>query len=186
MMQFTVKHTTQPISSIWSEDYVPNSLIPLKEAALTYLDGGQAGFVSWMKDRCSITQDESLRHHLGVDDVWRKLQNAFVILSPVIYYEPIMRSFLRELFRTLKEDKISWVEARTVFITPFLLAGQESPATTRSMDLARILVEEIEGFKASEEGKGFWGCRFIWTSMRGGTTAQIVEGELHPQNNRTF
>jgi adenosine deaminase CECR1 len=62
-----------------------------------------------------------------------------------------------------------------MFITPFLLDGQESPPESTSMDLASFLVDEIEKFKESEKGK-FWGARFIWTSMRGGSTAQILDG----------
>jgi adenosine deaminase CECR1 len=67
-----------------------------------------------------------------------------------------------------------------MFITPFLLEGQDSPSTSRSMDLARVFVEEIERFKASEEGKGFWGARFIWTTMRGRNSAQILDGVSSP------
>lgn len=180
MMRFAIKKSTEATSSIWSPDYVPKTLIPLKVAADLFPAGGQAGFIAWMKDRCSITQDESLQHHLGVDDVWRKLQNAFVILCPIIYYEPVMRAFLRKLFRTLLEDGVRWVELRTVFITPFLVAGEESPPTSRSIDVARVFDDEIRKFKDSEEGKGFWGCRFIWTAMRGGSTEQILDGtSLH-------
>lgn len=180
MVKFAIKRSTDSTASIWSPDYTPKTLISLKEAAYSFPDGGHKGFIAWMKDRCSITQDESLQHHLGVDDVWRKLQNAFVILCPIIYYEPVMRAFLRQLFITLLEDGIRWVELRTVFITPFLLEGMQSPPTGGSMDLARVFVEEINKFKASEEGKDFWGAKFIWTSMRGGSSAQILDGTFRP------
>lgn len=63
-----------------------------------------------------------------------------------------------------------------MFITPFLLEGQESPPTSRSADLAKVFTEEIEEFKKTEER--FWGARFIWTAMRGGSTAQILNGTL--------
>jgi adenosine deaminase CECR1 len=107
MMKFAIKKSLDSFSpSIWSADYASEALIPLQQAASSFPDGGQEGFVRWMKDRCSITQDESLQHHLGVDDVWKKLQNAFVILCPIIYYEPVMRKFLRELFVTLVEDGV--------------------------------------------------------------------------------
>jgi adenosine deaminase CECR1 len=182
LVKFVVRSSTETRASIWSPDYTPNSLIPLRQAASSFPDGGRAGFVAWMKVRCSITQDESLQHHLGVDDVWRKLQNAFLLLCPIIYYEPVVRLFLRQLFRTLLDDGVRWVELRTVFITPFLLAGQESPPTGGSTDLSRVFVDEIEDFKKSEEGKSFWGCRFIWTTMRGGKSAQILEGKV-PHNS---
>lgn len=108
MVKFAVKRLSDSSSatSIWSPGYVPDTLIPLKAAADSFPEGGKQSFVAWIKDRCSITQNESLQHHLGVDDVWRKLQNAFVILTPVIYYEPIMRAFLQQLFRTVLEDGV--------------------------------------------------------------------------------
>ncbi|KAG0648387.1 Cat eye syndrome [Hyphodiscus hymeniophilus] len=176
MVKFSInKANYKKSSSIWSPYYTPESLIPIEDAASTFPDGpgGREAFVQWMKDCCSITQDESLQHHLGVDDVWKKLQNAFVILCPIIYYEPVMRAFLRQLFRTLLEDGVRWVELRTVFITPFLLEGEESPPTSRSQDLARVFTEEIAKFRSEEEG--FWGARFIWTAMRGGNRTQILD-----------
>ena len=175
MMKFTVNKTpSHSASSIWSPDYELESLIPIEEAANSFPDGGRKGFVRWMKERCSITQDESIKHHLGVDDVWKKLNAAFVILCPIIYYEPVMRKFLRQLFKTVVEDGVRWLEIRTMFITLYLLEGQESPATSRAMDLAMTFIEEIENFKKAEPK--FWGARFIWSSMRGGTSAAILDG----------
>jgi hypothetical protein len=162
--------------SIWEKEYVPGTWVSMKEAAETFPDGGEEGFVAWMKDRCSITSDESIQHHLGVSDVWKKMDSAFIMLGRLVYYEPIMRAFLRKLFATLLEDGVRWVEPRTVFTTPFVLEGQEGPAADPGA-LSRVLVEEIEAFGKSEEGKGkFWGARFIWTAMRWHDTAAIIDG----------
>jgi adenosine deaminase CECR1 len=163
-------------ASIWGSDYEAGRRAPLKEAAETFPDGGRDGFVAWMKDRCSITQTESLQHHLGVDDVWRKLQGAFIIVTPIIYYEPIMRSFLRKFFTTLVEDGVRWVEIRTVFSTPFTLEGADGP-TGSAIDLVRVLHEEIENFREGSGGK-FWGARLIWTGMRFQSTDFLVKGKL--------
>ena len=164
------------IPSIWSPEYPPDTLVPIKLAAETFQNGGRRGFIDWIKARCSITQTESLQHHLGVDDIWRKLQMAFIIVGPVIYYEPIMRRFMQKLFLTLREDGIRWLEGRTVFSVPFTLEGSETP-TKGAFELCGVLNEEIEKFMASEEGKGFWGVRFIWTSMRHKDSSTLREGE---------
>ena len=161
------------VKSIWESGYTPDALIPAAIAAENFQDGGQKGFVAWMKDHCSITQTESLQHHLGVDDVWRKLQQSFEILTPIIYYEPVLRAFIRKLFETLLIDGVRWMEMRTVLITKFALEGQDVP-TSQSMELCRVIYEEIESFTAKEEG--FWGSRLIWTSMRGQKSANIIEG----------
>lgn len=163
--------------TIWSLEYPPNTLVPIKQAAETFPRGGRKGFIAWIKDRCSITQSESLQHHLGVDDVWRKLQMAFIIVGPVIYYEPILRRFIQKLLLTLKEDGVRWMEGRTLFSVPFTPEGSETP-TRGAMDLCGVLNEEIEKFMVSEEGKGFWGVRFIWTSMRGQESSTLIEGDI--------
>jgi adenosine deaminase CECR1 len=161
--------------SIWTPEYLSHTRVSLKIAAETHPGGGRPAFVAWMKDRCSITQTESLQHHLGVDEVWRKLTAAFIILGPILYYEPILRAFVRQLFLTLIEDGVRWVEVRAVLRSPFTLAGKDVPETG-PLELARVLNEIIEVFMASEESKGFWGARVIWTSMRGEDTSVIIHG----------
>lgn len=166
-------------ASIWSSDYVPETLLSLKKVAETYPDGGRDGFVAWMEDRCSITQTESLQHHLGVDDVWRKLTAGFIMLAPILYYEPILRAFIRQLFLTLIEDRVRWIEVRAVLRSPFTSTGKDSPEVG-AFELARVLDETFREFMESDESKGFWGARIIWTSMRGQDTANIIDGTETP------
>jgi len=163
---------------IWSAKYPSASLVGLKQAAESYPDGGREGFVAWMKDRCSITQNESLQHHLGIDDVWKKLQSTFSIIGPIVYYEPILRAYMRKLFLTLLDDGVRWIEFRAVVASPFVSEGHDAPSTD-VMVVAGILNDIFESFKASEEGKEFWGMRIIWTSMRHADTASIITGEYY-------
>ena len=170
--------TLNEVPSIWSPEYPPKTLMPIKLAADTFPNGGRDGFIAWIKNRCSITQTESLQHHLGVDDVWRKLQMAFIIVGPVIYYEPILRAFMQKLLRTLKDDGVRWLEGRTLFSVPFTPEGSET-YTRGAMELCEVLNQEIEKFMASEDGKGFWGARFIWTSMRGQESSTLIDGTVN-------
>lgn len=116
MFRFTIRHSPDESPSIWSPEYISDAQVSLKKAAATF-PGGEAAFVKWAKDRCSITQDESIQHHLGVDDVWRKLNEAFIILSPVIYNEMVMRGFLRQLFKTVVDDGVNWIEVRIATVS---------------------------------------------------------------------
>jgi adenosine deaminase CECR1 len=161
--------------SIWRTEYIPGSLIPITIAADSFPDTGRQGFITWMKNRCSITQTESLQHHLGVDDIWRKLNSAFSILTGVIYYEPIMRKFLRKFFATLLEDGVHWVEFRSAPFTAFY-PEKHNVQTVEPDVLLGVLREEIEMFKKSEKGRGFWGARMIWASLRFWPTEKIIEG----------
>ncbi|KAG9239315.1 hypothetical protein BJ875DRAFT_522657 [Amylocarpus encephaloides] len=165
-------------ASIWLADYVPGAFIPVAVAADLFPDGGRKRFVAWMKDRCSITQAESLQHHLGVDDVWRKLNAAFSVLPGIVYYEPILRKFLRKFFTTLLEDKVRWVEFRSAPFTPLYVLGSETPTLDPGV-LCSVLSDEIEKFKASEAGRGFWGARMIWAGLRFWSTDKIIEDMRH-------
>jgi len=78
-------------NSIWTPDYVPNTPILLTKAAEDFPDGGKAGFLAWLTDRLTITNTESIEHHHGVDAIWRKFQNTFIILKDIIFYEPIFK-----------------------------------------------------------------------------------------------
>jgi len=53
------------------------------------------------------------------------------------------------------EDGVRWVEVRTVFITPFLLEGQESPATSRSMNFRiwlKCLTKRLKAARRASKG----------------------------------
>jgi adenosine deaminase CECR1 len=169
---------TKDAPSIWSPEYPVLTRVPLKAAAESFPQGGKAGFITWMSDRCSITQSEAVQNHLGIDDIWRKLENGFVMITPMVWYEPITRAFLQKFFETLVEDGVRWVEIRGM-ARKLRLEGQENLAENR-IQIPRILKEEIEKFKASEKGKGFWGCRLIWDCLRIFTTEEIITGKFKP------
>jgi adenosine deaminase CECR1 len=161
-------------SSIWRDEYEPLMEVPLKEAAESYPDGGKEGFISYMKNYCSITQSEALQHHLGIADIWKKLVAAFVMITPIVFYEPITRAFLREFFKTAAKDGVRWIEMRGVTRT-FRLEGQDGIVEDRT-SLPRIVDEEVKNFKATNEGKKVWGVRMIWDCLRSFSTEQIIDG----------
>lgn len=171
-----IEFSTKPNAggeSIWSPDYESFSRIPLTDAADTF-PGGKKNFVAWIKRRCSVTQSVALQQHLGVDDIWKKLQSAFILITPVIFYEPITRKFIRKFLQTCNEDGVKWVEMRGM-TRSFRLEGQEEAPENR-LALTGIIHEEIEKFKISLEGKGFWGCRMIWDCLRSFGTEDIITG----------
>jgi len=153
---------------------VPGTQIHLKEAALSFPGGGRANFISWLKSRSSVTQSESVQHHLGINDIWRKLVEGFTMITPIVFYEPITRKFLREFFRTAKEDGIFWIEMRGM-TRSFRLEGASELVVDRT-ELVRVINEEVEIFIKSEEGKGFWGVRMIWDCLRSFGDEMIIDG----------
>jgi adenosine deaminase CECR1 len=167
---FSVAPATPKSPSIWSQEYVPNTPVPLNDAADTFPDGGRPGFISWAMSRTTITPEQSVSHHHGLNDVWRKFLSTFVINNSIIYIEPILRKYVRYLCRQLHEDNILWADVRAVFYNPAHKNPEQRYAAT-----FQIFSEEIEAYKASEEGKGFWGMRFIWTAIRSFDKRVMIE-----------
>ena len=160
--------------SIWSEEYTPGSIVPVIKAADSFPSGGREGFKNWVRSRCTISEEESLDHHLGLDAIWRRFQSCFPILTSMIFYEPIFRSALRRLLGQLLEDGIRWVDFRMCFLFQYRREGREEPEQDY-MEMFRVFQEEVQTFQASEEGQGFWGCRYIWTVIRRNDTKQITD-----------
>lgn len=175
-IQFTyARSSTDDASpSVWTSTYKKSSLIPATKAADTFPDGGRAGFKAWLKDRCSINSRESLEHHHGPNAIWRKFASTFAILGSIIFYEPIFRSFVKRMCRQLLDDGVRWVDLRAAFVFQYRRTGSEAPEPDYN-EVIRVLGEEIENFKGSEEGKDFWGARMIWTTIRSFSTKDIVE-----------
>ncbi|EFR02112.1 adenosine deaminase [Nannizzia gypsea CBS 118893] len=152
--------------SIWSSEYQPNTYVPAAQAANAFPSTGRQGFVDWLSERSVISEQASIEHHLGVDEVWRKMAAAFPTLGSLLGYEPVYRLFIRKMLQTLAADGVRWVEIRDVFGSPFAREGQDVPEPGFNYRVA-VMGEEIEAFKKTEEGKYFWGGRIIWTAFTG-------------------
>lgn len=160
--------------SIWGSDYQASQLVSVKDAATSFPDKGLDGFRSWLKSRCTITPEESIKHHHGLDAVWRKFSSCFPPLNSMEYYEPILRASIQRLLRQVVHDGLRWVDFRSTFAVEFRKEGSEDPSKDCD-DLLRVFREELKKFKGTEEGKVFWGYRLIWTSLRFWDKKSIVE-----------
>ncbi len=161
-------------SSIWSENYQASHPVSMREAAASFPDGATEGFKTWLKSRCTITPEESIKHHHGLDAVWSKFASCFPTLRSMECYEPILRASMQRLLRQLVDDGLRWVDFRWTFAVDFRLEGCEEVSKDCN-DLVRVFSEELKKFKATEEGRDFWGYRFIWTSLRSWGKKKIVD-----------
>lgn len=170
------KESSNPDANIWSDSYAPGTWVPMTQAADSFPDGGRKGFVSWFKSRTSVTVTESLNHHLGVNDVWKKFLSCFGILKTLIYYEPLYRRFLRRFFEELNADGVRYVEIRAAFMFEYRREGSEKPDDDYD-EMIRVLGDEIGKFQATDQGQRFWGARMIWTSIRSMDKRSIVDSK---------
>jgi adenosine deaminase CECR1 len=152
--------------TIWSADYKTMTPIPVIVAAESYPEGGIQGFKKWMVSRCTISEEESLYHHHGLNAIWKKFQTCFSTIGWMLLYEPIFRRAMQRLLGELADDGISYVDFRIAFKFEFRLEGEEKGEDGKYMEFFRVFDEEIEKFKKTEKGKGFHGARMIWTVIR--------------------
>ena len=90
---------------IYTPEYTPGTLVPICAAAdafPTHLlssagSSSRERFLRWIISRTTITAEESLRHHEGINRIWAKFQSIFSVIQGVIYYEPIYRRFVYTL-----------------------------------------------------------------------------------------
>lgn len=161
-------------NSIWNENYQPNQLVSAKIAATSFPEGGLDGFKTWLRNRCTITQQESLEYHDGVDSIWEKFAHCFPVLNSILAYEPIFRAAIQRLLLELVDDGLRWVEFRMAFVFQYRREGCEEPEKGYE-EFFRVFNEEVEKFKAMEKTESLWGCRFIWTTLRAFGKKDIVD-----------
>lgn len=163
-------------ASIHSPDYVPNSVVPLTYAAETF-PGGQVGFIEFLMSKVTISDEEAIRHDLGVDAIWRTFQKCFDPAGSAITYEPVLRKVYQRLFEAFVDDGIYWAEFRAGGSSAKLVPeGQETPDPDLDFQF-RVLVDEVNKFKATEKGKSFWGIRVIWSDARGLSRERILSSK---------
>ncbi|KAL9596687.1 MAG: hypothetical protein Q9219_005646 [cf. Caloplaca sp. 3 TL-2023] len=160
-------------SPIWTNDYAPGALVPAATAADSY-PGGREAFKAWIVSRSTITPAESIDHHHGIDAIWKKFGSCFTILGSMLRYEPIFRASLQRLFRQLRDDGLQWADFRMAFVAKYWREGHQHPEEGQEA-LFQAFSEELEKFQATEEGKGWWGCRFIWTTLRINGKREMVD-----------
>lgn len=156
---------------IFSSDYVPGSPVSLQQAALEF-PGGETALKDYLLTRVTITDEESMDYHLGIDHVWEKFESIFPILNGLVFFEPIFRAMLRRSFEQLLLDGIQYIDLRIAFVIRWTRSSGEDGDFE---DLIRTFQEELKAFKAEPQGQRFWGGRIIWTIHRSQHAAGVEE-----------
>ncbi|RDA84554.1 hypothetical protein CP532_3760 [Ophiocordyceps camponoti-leonardi (nom. inval.)] len=161
-----INTTTAGNIPITSTDYVPGTPVFVKAAASSF-PGGKDGFVKYAMSKLVISPEQATHHELGVDQIWRRFQTLFGTAGTLLSYEPIVRTFYRQLFTRLVDDGVNWVEIRAGGIRGKLIHSGEQDADPDLDVWWEVMQDEIQRFKGTEKGKRFWGARVIWSDYRG-------------------
>ncbi|KAF7594320.1 hypothetical protein BBP40_009555 [Aspergillus hancockii] len=153
--------------ALWETSYKPSSLVSLEKAAASFLNGGEAGFRDWLKKRCIFKSEYPYNTYKSLSD----------IVASLLSYEPIFRSCLRWMFSQLAADGINYVELRHSFTFPYRREGSAAPEDDYS-EWCRAFQEELQRFKATEEGQTFHEARVIWTTSRKLSNREISDNMI--------
>jgi adenosine deaminase CECR1 len=160
--------------NLWSERYVQGTPVPIREAQRMFPDD-ETTFKKWVVSRCTVTAEESLLHHHGLDAVWKKFQSCFAMIGQFLFYEPIFRKAMQRLLGQLAADGITYVDFRIAFRFPWRQAGKTQDDGGNYESFFKVFGEEIETFKKSDQARSFKGARMIWTVVRIMDTRSIAE-----------
>lgn len=160
--------------SIWNSYYEADTPVSLREAQRSFPDH-DITFKKWIISRCTISAEESLAHHHGLDAIWRKFQSCFLTIGQILFYEPLFRKSMQRVLGQLAADGISYVDLRIAFRFEFRKKGQTSGEVNNFDAFFSAFGEEIEKFKKTEAGKNFRGARMIWTVIRSSDTKSIAD-----------
>lgn len=163
---FSHINTTIPASpSIDSAEYVPNTLVPIRDAAEGFV-GGKECFLNYLKSKMAIDPKLSIRHEIGVDQIWRHFVGIFHQVSTMLTYEPILRTFYQQLFKRLMDDGVRWVEIRASDSNAILVRQGNQDEESDLNAWWEIMQDEITKFQATQDGRRFWGARVIWSDSK--------------------
>lgn len=160
--------------NIWSDRYVKGTPVSIRDAQRMFPDD-ETTFKKWIISRCTVTAEESLLHHHGLDAVWAKFQSCFFGIGQFLFYEPIYRKAMQRLLGQLAADGITYVDFRIAFRFNFRREGQTEGDGQDYEYFFKVFGDEIEKFKKTEQGKSFKGARMIWTVVRRSDTRSIAE-----------
>ncbi|KAI1912523.1 hypothetical protein LOZ39_002216 [Ophidiomyces ophidiicola] len=161
-------------STLWGNEYQAWTYLAVQEVATSFPRQGIEGFRAWLKSRCTIGDEASLNHHHGIHAIWGIFGRTFQVIDSILYYEPIFRACLQRLLAELWEDGIRYVEFRLAFDFKFQ-KDQCDMIEEDYVEFFDVFNEEVNKFKASEAGKGFYGARMIWTTLRSYSNPKIIE-----------
>ncbi|KAK6538878.1 hypothetical protein TWF694_010436 [Orbilia ellipsospora] len=156
---FKVGEASSDSTSITSSSYQPGTFVTLSSQIT---DSNREDFINYFVRHTTISIQDSLTHHNGLNDIWRRFSAVFRVILGISQHVPFFRKMVRRVISQLAADGVRYVDIRTVFFAP------ENPEDRHkgAYDILAAFKEELAAFKATPEGANFWGARIIWTTLR--------------------
>ncbi|KAH9483880.1 Adenosine deaminase 2-A [Psilocybe cubensis] len=139
--------------------------------------GGMEGFDKWLIGTMTINPSEAYGTYNTLAKIWDKFGTVFQTSTNLFHIEPIFVEYVRQFFRSMIADGISYVEARINF-TPKLMYGADGqlnvPHRTWLQIFERVMNEIREEMKQQSRGDDFIGARIIYSVVRSATPEELV------------
>ncbi|TDL25020.1 adenosine deaminase-related growth [Rickenella mellea] len=171
-------HEYTNIKSLTSDKYELGAWVPIRSARAHFATslGGPEGFDQWVFNALTINPTEAYVTHNTVKKIWNKFRTTFMVSTPLIRFVPIWSNYIREFFRTLIEDGVSYVEPRVNFWHKFMVGedGEENVPHRQWIILFGQVLDEIKTqMKTQGKTDEFIGARIIYSTIRNVTCEEL-------------
>lgn len=154
--------------SLTSSSYVPGSWVPLSTARRDFALGPGA-FDKWIIGSMMINPKEAYEEYNTSIKIWEKFRSTFDVAGGIIFYEPILKRYMRQALESSIEDGISYVELRVNFY-PKAGIREDGSETLLHRDWVILFSEAVKDVKASMKDQGredeFVGAKIIYVTLR--------------------
>ncbi|XP_033208164.1 adenosine deaminase 2-like [Belonocnema kinseyi] len=111
-------------------------------------------------EEMTMMTDNPAKAYPDGDAAWAKFQSLFSFLFPFITYKPVFEDYFNQLLQEIYDDKVLYLELRTVLPDIFDLSGR----VYKSLEVMQILNSLSQKFVA--EHPDFLGIKIIYAPMR--------------------
>ncbi|KAI0636439.1 Metallo-dependent hydrolase [Trametes polyzona] len=158
--------------------YEPGTWVPMQAARANFGDalGGSQGFDRWVISAMTIDPSEAYGTHNTTGEIWKKFQSTFAVSEGLVFFEPVLTEYVRELFYSSLEDGISYVEVRMMFNQKYI-TGADGAFNVPHRAWLQLYDRVLEDVKADMKKQGredeFVGSKVIYSVLRTLTSEEI-------------
>ncbi|XP_055626859.1 adenosine deaminase 2-like [Toxorhynchites rutilus septentrionalis] len=109
-----------------------------------------------LRDLFGLYTKDPINAFRSINVVWDKFQQLFVIIEPIVSYEPVWRQYYYDSLKEYYDDQVSYLELRGVLPEVYDLTGK----IYTPEEVVQIYVDETERFMKNYPN--FLGAKFVY------------------------
>ncbi|KAI5476505.1 hypothetical protein MNV49_007684 [Pseudohyphozyma bogoriensis] len=158
----TSPHLQSPATSIYTEAYIPGTILPAAGVRAAF-PGGPAAFDDFVVKFITVTPESAT---WTPAEVWAHFGNTFLIAGGLLRYEPVFEAYIEEVFTLCAKDSVPYLECRINFLDEFIY-GKDGELDCPHREWLILFQRAMEAAKSkATTSRPFWGARIIYSTIR--------------------